>query len=47
LILPLLYYEESLYLLQDGGKNTLSQNGTDFFPTEGAARMLLLQLRVP
>ena len=37
LILPSRYYEESLYPLQDGVLNILSQSGTDFFLTGGTA----------
>ena len=34
MILSPQYYEESLYPLQDGVLNILSQSGTDFFLTE-------------
>jgi len=37
LILSSQYYEESLYPLQDGVLNILSQSGTDFFLTGGTA----------
>ncbi|GHV94311.1 hypothetical protein AGMMS50293_06310 [Spirochaetia bacterium] len=37
MILPLRYYEENLYPLQDGVLNTLSRSGTDFFLTGGTA----------
>ena len=35
--LPLRYYEENLYPLQDGVMNILSHSGTDFFLTGGTA----------
>jgi len=37
LILPSQYYEESLYPMQDGVLNILSQSGTNFFLTGGTA----------
>jgi hypothetical protein len=37
LILPLQYYEEKLYPLQDGVMNTLQRSETDFFLTGGTA----------
>jgi predicted nucleotidyltransferase component of viral defense system len=37
LILPSQYYEESLYPLQNGVLNAISQSGTDFFLTGGTA----------
>ena len=37
MILPSQYYEESLYPLQDGVLDILSQSGTDFFLTGGTA----------
>jgi len=37
LILPSLYYEESLYPLQDGVMNTISKCGVQFFLTGGTA----------
>ena len=37
MILPSQYYEETLYPLQNGVLNTLSQSGTNFFLTGGTA----------
>ena len=37
MILPLRYYEESLYPLQDGVMNTISKCGVRFFLTGGTA----------
>ena len=37
MILPLQYYEENLYPLQDGVMSIISRSGTDFFLTGGTA----------